>query len=493
MTSAHLLRAAKIAGLLAVTVGGVLVGLMLAAATKVEVGPFTSTFTVAPSIVGDTEVLIPPLGSLHLDTHEGPAHLRVRLDGLDRTRTEALITDPASITRASKGAVEDVRVGVDRLIMRATAVGMLGAMLAAAVIYRRMRQVAWAGGLALVIMAAGFGTAGLSFNPAALKEPRYDGLLANAPAVIGDVQRIADNYDEYARQLEKMVINVGSLYDTVSNLPIYTPGDGTTRVLHVSDLHLNPAAWPMIRSVVEQFHINVVVDTGDINDWGSEVEANFVASIALLEVPYVYVRGNHDSAVTQAAVAAQPNAIVLDNTVQTVAGLTFAGIGDPRFSPDKEENPYSTAGPSQQSVTSVVDTGKILASTITASPAKVDVALVHDPLAAEQLAGTCPLVLAGHRHERAVAMLPGDTRLMVQGSTGGAGLRGLEGEHPEPLAMSVLYFDPEHQLVAYDDITVGGTGLAEVSLKRTTIDRPKPAVSPSGSPSPSGTPAPSPS
>lgn len=478
-------RAAKVAGLLAVTIGGVFIGLMLAASTKVEVGPFTSTFSVAPSLVGDTEVLIPPLGSLHLDTHEGPAHLRVRLDGLDRSRTEALITDPASITRASKGAVEDVRVGVDRLILRATAVGMLGAMLAAAVIYRRMRQVAWAGGTALVVVAASFGMAGLSFHPEALKEPRYDGLLANAPAVIGDVQRIADNYDEYARQLEKMVINVGNLYDTVSNLPIYTPGDGTTRVLHVSDLHLNPAAWPMIRSVVDQFHINVVVDTGDINDWGSEVEANFVASIALLNVPYVYVRGNHDSPVTQAAIAAQPNAIVLDNGVQTVAGLTFAGIGDPRFTPDKSVNPHGTGGESAQTVDAVADTGKLLATTVTASPDPVDVALVHDPRAAGPLAGTCPVVLSGHTHTRTVSTLAGDTRLMVQGSTGGAGLRGLEGEHPEPLAMSVLYFDTERQLVAYDDITVGGTGLAEVSLKRTTIDRPKPAVNPSGSPTPS--------
>jgi len=468
----------------AIAIGGALIGLLIAAPTSVDVGPFSSTFTVEPSLAGDTEVVIPPLGSLYLDTHDGPAHLKVHLDGLDQSRTQALITDPSGITRASRNAVQDVRVGVERLVLRATGIGMLGAMIITAVIYRRMRQVAWAGGISMVVMLASFGLAGLTFHPGALKEPRYDGLLANAPTVIGDAQRIADRYDEYARQLEKMVINVGTLYNTVSNLPIYAPDDRTIRVLHVSDLHLNPAAWPVIRSAVEQFHINVVVDTGDINDWGSEVEANFAASIALLKVPYVFVRGNHDSSVTQAAVAAQPNAIVLDDKIQTIAGLTFAGIGDPRFTPDKAVNPHGTGGESQTSVDSVEQAGRRLAQTISSSPVKVDVGLIHDPRGGVQLAGTCPLVLAGHRHSRSVSILDNtSTRMMVQGSTGGAGLRGLEGEHPLPLQMSVLYFDQARELVAYDDITVGGTGLAEVSLKRNMVEEPGVNAEPSVTPS----------
>lgn len=45
-----------------------------------------------------------------------------------------------------------------------------------------------------------------------------------------------------------------------------------------------------------------------------------------------------------------------------------------------------------------------------------------------------------------------------------------------PLALSVLYFDPEHQLQAYDDIRVGGTGLAQVSLNRRVADGAPPAA-----------------
>ncbi len=477
------LRLLRALALAVVAIGGMMLGLLLAAATPVDVGPFEATMSVTPSLSGDSEIVIPPLGVVHLDTHDGPAHLGVRLDGLNRSRTEALFDDPSSIQRASRTAVDDVVIGVDRLVLRATAVGLLGAMIAAAVIYRSQKRVAQAGGVALTVLIASFATAGLTFHPGALKEPRYDGLLANAPTIIGDAQRIADRYDEYAKQLEKMVVNVGNLYNTVSNLPVYEPGDGTIRVLHVSDLHLNPAAWPVIRSAVEQFRIDVVVDTGDISDWGTEVEASFVASIALLGVPYVYVRGNHDSGVTQQAVAAQPNAVVLDNSVKTVAGITFAGIGDPRFTPDKDANPFSGAGESQRSIDAVEQTGRTLAKTVAENPTPVNIALVHDPRSGEQLAGACPIVLAGHAHERKVSLLKGGTTtLMVQGSTGGAGLRGLEGETPEPLAMSVLYFDPTAELVAYDDITVGGTGLAEVSLKRHTFEKPAAATVPSPSP-----------
>ncbi len=115
-----------------VVMAGALLGLQLAGPTAVDLGPFRTTFSLQPSLAGDTQVLLPPLGSLRLDTHEGPAHLQVRLDGLDRTRTEALINDPASIRRASQGVAEEARAGINRLVLRTVGVGVLGAMLAAA-------------------------------------------------------------------------------------------------------------------------------------------------------------------------------------------------------------------------------------------------------------------------------------------------------------------------------------------------------------------------
>ena len=69
-----------------------------------------------------------------------------------------------------------------------------------------------------------------------------------------------------------------------------------------------------MRQVVDQFQVDGVLDTGDITDWGSEPENRLITSVGTLDVPYVYIRGNHDSAATAALIAAQPNATVLAGT-----------------------------------------------------------------------------------------------------------------------------------------------------------------------------------
>lgn len=470
---------------LAVTLAGVIVGVLVGGRMHTDVGPFRAEMAITPSVSGGTTVRIPPLGALRLNSHVGPAHLSVQLSSLDRRRTEALINDPAGITRASQTAVEDVTSGIMRVGLRTIGVAVLSALALSALIFRNMRRVAWSGVLALVIAGGSLGIAALTLRPQSLEEPRYEGLLVNAPAVVGDARRIANDYSKYADQLQRLVGNVSKLYTTVSTLPVYEPAPGTTRVLHISDMHLNPAAWQLIRTVVEQFNIDAVIDTGDITDWGSEPEASFVGSIGLLKRPYIFIRGNHDSSVTAAAVGRQPNAIVLDNAITTVAGLTIAGIGDPRFTPDKVTSPAGS-GLSPQTADQLIGTGEKLAATVRGSAQPVNIALLHDSASAGPLSGICPLVLAGHIHQREVLQLPQvpggmPTELMVQGSTGGAGLRGLEGEKPTPLSMSVLYFDQKKTLQAYDDIMVGGTGQAQVNLERHVVredNRPKATPTP---------------
>ncbi|MFF5171363.1 metallophosphoesterase [Micromonospora sp. NPDC000089] len=469
-------RAALVLAVLAVGLAGAVLGVLAGGRVDTDIGPFRANLSIAPAWTGSTTVDVPPLGALILNSHDGPTHLTVRLGALDQSRTEALIDDPAGISRASQSAVEDVRNGAMRLGLRTLGSAVLASLLLAALVFRDTRRTAWAGGTALAVTAGSLGLAVATIRPESIDEPRYEGLLVNAPAIVGDARKIANDYTKYSEQLQRIVGNVSQLYTTVSALPVYEPAPGTTRVLHVSDMHLNPTGWQLIRTVVEQFNIDVVIDTGDLTDWGSEPEASYVGSIGLLKKPYVYIRGNHDSARTAAAVAQQPNAIVLNNSTTTVAGLTIAGIGDPRFTPDKETSPAGS-GLTKQVADQVIGAGDKLAGTVRDSPRKVNIALVHDPASAGPLSGTCPLVLAGHTHARQVSRLPEvpgqqPTQLMVEGSTGGAGLRGLEGEKPTPLSMSVLYFDPQKLLQAYDDITVGGTGQAQVNLERHVVKDP---------------------
>ncbi|MDG4823477.1 metallophosphoesterase [Asanoa sp. WMMD1127] len=480
-------RTGVLFAVLGVALVGLIIGVLLGARAQTDIGPFQAEMSVRPAASGETEVVVPPLGALHLDSHDGPLRLTVRLGALDQGRTQALISDPSGITRASQTVVDDLQDGLLRLGFRTVAVSILGAVVIGLLVFRSTRRAAWCGGVAMLVTAGTFGIAAGTLKPDSIEQPRYEGLLVNAPAIVGDARRIAQDYGKYAEQLKAIVANVSRIYTTVNKLPIYEQVDGGIRILHVSDLHLNPSAWPTIRTVVEQFDIDAVIDTGDITDWGSEPEANYVGSISLLGVPYVYIRGNHDSAVTAAAVGRQRGAVVLQNQVVDVAGLRIAGIGDPRFTPDKETSPAGS-GRSRQVIEQVYDAGARLATTIRASGKPADVCLVHDPESAPALNGVCPTILAGHIHHREVRALPSapgitkPSRVLVEGSTGGAGLRGLEGEQPTPLQMSVLYFDDAKTLQAYDDIQLGGTGQAQVTLNRTVIARPSPTGPPSPTP-----------
>jgi predicted MPP superfamily phosphohydrolase len=487
------------AAITGVALVGVLVGVALGGSARSEVGPFQLDIAVAPSWNGDSQLEIPPLGAIRVDSHDGPAKLTGRIELLDEARTRQLINNPAQIEAASDQAVDDVRNAIAWLGLRAGLAAVLGAALLGLIVFRSFRRMALTAAVGLSLVLGTVASAAATWNSASIREPHYEGLLTNVPAVIGDARTIYDRYGEYRGELIRIVTNLSRTYSNLSSLPAYQPDPNTVRVLHVSDLHLHPTSYEVIGAVVDQFGVNVVADTGDLTHWGSPVENSYVQNIGKLGVPYVFVRGNHDSPGTAAAVAAQPNAVVLDNAVRDVAGLTFAGIGDGSFTADK------TGGEDTPGEDKAAATGTRLAETVTAynaargvgpspsptatppaaplatpaptrspgTPAAktdgVDIMLVHSPTAGEQLADAGPLVLAGHTHQRKIHELDDDTRMMVEGSTGANAFRGIGSRDPSPLRMTLLYFSPEGELQAYDEITVSGAGQSKAELKRTLI------------------------
>ncbi|MFD0555552.1 putative MPP superfamily phosphohydrolase [Stackebrandtia endophytica] len=438
------------------------VGVFVGGVASVDVGPFRTTMAVQPSTTGESEVYLPPLGSLIFDSHDAPLRLTLRLDSLDQSRTEALIADPTGVEKASATVPNDLLIGITDVTLGAIAGAMLLGIILGALVFRSRRRAVICGALSLVVALSGLGLAASSIRPESITEPRYEGLLANAPAVVGSAQNIADRYEKYREQLQQFIVNMSQFYTIARTLPAFEPDPGTIRVLHVSDLHLNPAAWDVIESVTKQFQINMVIDTGDITDWGTQQEAaTYTEGIRRITAPYLYIRGNHDSGKTADIIAEQTNAIVLDGEVVEVDGLRIGGIGDPRFTPDKSAKPSDWR---EEQV--MLDNGIELRDNIIAEGG-ADVALVHDPVSAGPLADVVPLVLSGHRHQRQSELISDETLLLVQGSTGGAGLRGLQQDTPVPLQLSVMYFDSETKLLqAFDDISVGGVGETEVTLQR---------------------------
>ncbi len=527
-------RALHWVGVLLVVVTGASVGSLLAPSTPAQVGPLLLDVRVLPSLHPGVVLLLPPAGRVDFDTHVAPVVVQARVSEVDIDAARELLQDPRGVAGLQAVAPDALRTATLRASVTTGVCALAGACVLSVVVYRRVwrRTAQVAAGLVGVLVATGLVTVA-TFDADRLAQPHFTGLLSRAPYIATQAGGLLDRLESYRSGLADIVQGVTALYATSDALPVLPQavGGDLVTVLHVSDVHLNPLAFDLMDRLVEQFDVDVVADTGDITTWGTEVEGTTLSRIGRLKVPYVFVRGNHDSRLTQAEVAANRNAVVLDGDVKRVGGLVFAGIGDPTFTPDagaelsaatpgvartsgttsatatRTPPPGSTApaaagtrsgdptgtptgaptvsptvGDAQPAADPQERVGQRLADVVRdwdrAEPTSpVDVALVHEPASMPPLLGTVPVVLAGHLHRRVVRVDESGTMTMVEGSTGGAGItagtvdRLTEGQ-PVPLSATILYLsrqDGRARVVAYDEVTVGGFGLASVSLERTVV------------------------
>ena len=439
---------------------GAVLGILLGGHTTADIGPIRVSADLLIG-AGNATLRIPPLGTLEVEAYEGPIRLQMTVLQVDQEKAAQYVNGSRTIDQLTAAVESDLQSALVTLALHTAVGAIVGAILLSLLLFRRWSDGLIAAGTSLALIAATGVLGYLTFDGKAFQTPKYTGLLTQAPAIVGNVGDLAEKFADYRKSLVKLVTNISTLYTTVSTLPTDPEIADTIKVLHVSDIHMNPSGFDLMANLAEQFQVDFVIDTGDLVDWGTSQESVTFSSIGALGVPYVYIRGNHDSLTTQSQVAAYSNVTVLDTSVVELDGITIAGIGDPRFSPDRTT--YNDSSLDEAVEKSAADFTEYLDG-LDAMP---DVVLFHDPLGAETLEDSSPLILSGHRHKRAVTQVDDDTLLMVQGSTGGAGLRGLEGEEPTPLTATVLYFDVSTQnLRAWDDITVGGLGETDVSITR---------------------------
>jgi predicted phosphodiesterase len=220
----------------------------------------------------------------------------------------------------------------------------------------------------------------------------------------------------------------------------------TVRVLHISDIHLNVTGFQLAKQLAEQFDVAAVVDTGDMGTWGVPAERRVAGLVGRFQVPYLFVRGNHDSDGMVAAVAANRNARVLDGTSATVAGIRFYGVADPTFTPGRG---YDVQRFEQLKLQRSVP----VAAAVDAQTPRPDVLLVHDGRLATYARGHVATVLDGHLHQFGTEVVNG-TRTLQTGTVGQAGPDGLRATDLPPATAEVLYFSrATHRPVAADRIT----------------------------------------
>ncbi|GAA1321608.1 metallophosphoesterase [Brachybacterium rhamnosum] len=463
---------------LVVAVLGAVIGVLLVPATTTQVGPLTASVHLIPSLASDTVILLPPVGEVHFDTHTAPVRIEARVQGVDVAAAEQLVSSASGLSDLARTAPEDLTraAAINALLNALFAAG--GAALAVALTFRRARRSLVAGGSAAGLVALSVAATAVTFRPQALYQPTFEGLLSEAANVADIGAGTLADYEDYRATLAEFVGQVSALYIAADSLPSAGADADLVTVLHVSDIHDNPQAFDVIAQLDDQFDLDLVIDTGDIISWGTPWENDMVARIGTLDVRYVFVSGNHDGAATSAVIAAQPNATVLDNQVTEVAGLTIAGIGDPRFAADDDSDKGGwTAGKDAVSGAAfqLGDTVEDWDASHPEDP--VDLALLHDPTQPAGLEGRVPLVLSGHMHTSKVELDRdgSGTDWLTVGSTGGALASGgvrpvLEGGEPLDLTARLLRFDAATgRLVSYDDVTMGGLGMVSVAIHRTRM------------------------
>lgn len=447
---------------------GVAVAVTLGAATAVAAAGITSRTEAAVGIGtvefrvdargGGTALVLPPLGRVTARTHDLPVTLTAEVKALDLEGLSDLAEGPDPAQRARAEAITAAEGVVRRLALRLLALSaVIGAAAAAIVPGRRWIHVPAGaiGGLVgagLLLTSIWRGYDASAFE----RDPRFEGPLERAPALLETVQRHIDDVDAVRNRVGVLGARIADLYTAVDDPDVATR-DGTA-ILHVSDIHSNPLAIELIDRLVDQFELDAVLDTGDLTSFGSPIETRIADLIDDIGVPFLHVPGNHDSPGNRERFDALPGITVLDGEVAEVGPVTILGIADPTFTADNE----LTASEANEIK---LDRASAVARRV--RRVDPDLLAVHDLRQAAEVGGDVAVVVAGHTHERSERSEEG-TLFLTVGSTGATGLGSFTTETDLNYEAQILRFEGA-RLVAIDYVSLTGFS-GSFRIDHTVID-----------------------
>lgn len=444
-----------------VAVIGALAGLVvlpLTSRTSGWVGPGRVAVHAGLHSDGRTVIELPPLGRLSTRMPGTPVRLDASVVELDLAKTQALALSPDPRARLDEVGADELLSLLRRMAIQAVLFGALAGAVATAVLPGRRWwfPVLGAGSAVVGIVLLGLLT-WQRFDVDAFEQPRFEGALERAPAIIDAARRHVDDLQGVEDRVRTLGDQLADLYAASSTVNVGVGADGETRILHVSDLHSNPLGLEFVDRIARSFEVDAVLDTGDLTSFGYPLEARIAELVSRVPVPYYYVAGNHDSPANRVAIAGFPNVRVLASTVEEVAGVRILGVPDPSFTATNE------------TTTAEANQAKDDAAVVVASLVKVyepDVLAVHDVRQAVEAFGEVPVIVGGHSHERQTKKRDGTVAYTV-GSTGAGGLGTFMVASDEAYEAQVLHFRGG-RLVAIDYVTLEGIS-GDLSIERDVV------------------------
>lgn len=426
----------------------------LFARLPVELGGFLFEAAARLDWPPKTRLLIPPVGEIRAATHGGPVSFHITLWSVDMDAVHALLEpDPspgnapaapipwplaegrrwAHLDDLGDALAAAIRRAARDLLLRAAALGLAGGVLGALVVggWHPLRRWLTAGALGaaagLLLLVPAYGT----YSVRAFSSARYTGIIEAAPWMIETVQEGLGRVEELGSRLRTIAANLYTLFERIDHLGELGLPPADLIVLHVSDLHNNVAALDLVQAVARRFAVDFIIDTGDVTDWATSWEADLAAGVGSLGLPYLITPGNHESPLVVERLRATPNVRVLADELVTVMGLRIYGFSDP-----------GALSPSPRSMTPEEAAARAghIAAAVAELAEPVDIIAVHNHRVAELLPdGLAQAILFGHNHRLAVDTDRPTVRINA-GTTGAAGIRGLQSSEPVPYSLVILYF-----------------------------------------------------
>ncbi|MBS4024902.1 MAG: metallophosphoesterase [Clostridia bacterium] len=453
--------------LVLLAVAGAITAVSLLGTMSAHVNAFEFQIALQVFDHGFTEIRLPPLGSIRAQTHETPFKITVTLTNIDLQGIKNLLeADPEGEAREITDQFrEDIYQIVKRYIFRLILLASIGGGFAVTLL-RPKRRLTYIIGLLIgaTLMSGSLFHTYRTYDLKNFENPEFRGVLEVAPWMISFTQEAIVKVDKLGRRLQIVAENLFQVYQTLETLELREPLDSNLRVLHISDIHNNPAAFDFVRQIARSFRADFIINTGDETDFGTPLESIIFQQIVDLKIPYVFLGGNHDSPETLKAISQIDNVVLLDRDIVQLKGLTILGFSDPA-SKSAEITPMGV----DELNLNVAE----IQTFIEESQLKPDILAVHNHRLAHELAGVAPMIMHGHDHKVAITERD-ETIILDAGTTGASGIRGLQTVNETPYSVLLLYFKVEEEriviLTAVDVFKVHNlrTGF---TLERTVLNK----------------------
>ncbi|MFZ7102578.1 MAG: metallophosphoesterase family protein [Peptococcaceae bacterium] len=398
---------------------------------------------------GFTEIRIPPIGSIRAKTHIAPLKLSISLENVDIKLLQGLLDTNPNKDALLKNFEQKISKIAKIYIVRLFVLAVLGGIAGSLFYDRKRLKPLWCGALVGTLIFLVFILGSIAtFDLHAFQNPEYQGALEAAPWMIGLAEQAFVKLDTLSAQLELMAKNFYVLFEKIDTLDTLSDSEGTLKVLHVSDFHNNRAALQFVTQVVKSFKVDFVIDTGDFTDYGTPIEAQLLEYLQDIPVPYLFIAGNHDSPEIIKKLQQISQVEIVDGNFTNMKGLRILGLHDPASLSNNITTPDGEIIKNYQD--KLVE---LWESEIDNPP---DIVAIHNYAIGKVLAGKAPLIIHGHDHEFKIYDDQG-TVVIDAGTTGAAGIRGLQATKEIPYTVALLHFQQEEDhfvLTAVDSIKV---------------------------------------